>query len=106
MQFLELDFMPNPPRGCSYFYGNAAIQPFLQENNFLGIVRAHQCKEDGVGFTYDNNRVLTYAWPYITTVFSASNYCGNHGNRAAVLVYYEDDIQAVSYTHLTLPTKA
>jgi len=93
LQFLELDFMPNPPRGCSYFYGSAAIVPFLVANDLMGIVRAHQCKEEGVGFSYMNNRVLSYIWPYVTTVFSASNYCGSHGNRGAVLLFYDDDIQ-------------
>ena len=85
--------MPNPPRGCSYFYGSAAIVPFLVDNDLMGIVRAHQCKEDGVGFSYTDNRVLTFVWPYVTTVFSASNYCGSHGNRGAVLLFYDDDIQ-------------
>ena len=85
--------MPNPPRGCSYLFGNAAIQPFLEENHLLGIIRAHQCKEEGIGYAYINNRILPFVWPYITTVFSASNYCGNHGNKAALLVFYEDDIQ-------------
>lgn len=92
-QFLQLDFMPNPPRGCSYFFGNAAIEPFLKNNKLLGIVRAHQCKEDGVGYSYTDNRILTYVWPYVTTVFSASNYCGSHGNKGAAIIFYEDDIQ-------------
>ena len=46
LQFLELDFMPNPPRGCSHLFGYAAIKPFLDENNLIGIIRAHQCKEE------------------------------------------------------------
>ena len=85
--------MPNPPRGCSYLFGNAAIEPFLKNNDLRGIIRAHQCKEDGVAFSYLGNRVFSYSWPWVTTVFSASNYCGSHGNKAAVLIFYEDDIQ-------------
>ena len=85
--------MPNPPRGCSKFYGHAAIEPFLRDNQLLGIIRAHQCKEEGVAFAYPGNRLFTYAWPFVTTVFSASNYCSNHGNQAAVLIFYTDDIQ-------------
>ena len=46
-----------------------------------------------MGFAYCDNRHVQYAWPYITTVFSAANYCGNHGNKAAVLLFYEDDMQ-------------
>ena len=95
VQFLELDFMPNPPRGCSYLYGHAAIEPFLKANDLIGIIRAHQCKEEGVGFAYPGNRALSYKFPYITTVFSASNYCGTHGNKAAVMVFCQDDVQVL-----------
>ena len=58
-----------------------------------GVIRAHQCKEEGVGFAYADNREETFTFPYITTLFSASNYCGTHGNKAALLVFYEDDVQ-------------
>ena len=92
-QFLELDFMPNPPRGCSYLYGHGAVEPFLKANNLVGMIRAHQCKEEGVGFAYTDNRVIDYKFPYITTVFTASNYCGTHGNKAAVMIFLKDDIQ-------------
>ena len=85
--------MPNPPRGCSYFYGYAAVYPFLKANNLLGLIRAHQCKEEGVGFDYPDNRMETYPFPLITTLFSASNYCGTHGNKGAVMVFYSDDVQ-------------
>ena len=43
---MELDYLPNPPRGCSCFFGYAAIAPLLKECQLLGIVRAHQCKEE------------------------------------------------------------
>ena len=85
--------MPNPPRGCSYLYGHGAVEPFLKNNDLVGVIRAHQCKEEGVGFAYTDNRIIDYKFPYITTVFSASNYCGTHGNKAAVMVFYNDDIQ-------------
>ena len=85
--------MPNPPRGCSYLYGHGAVEPFLKANDLVGMIRAHQCKEEGVGFAYTDNRVIDYKFPYITTVFTASNYCGTHGNKAAVMVFLKDDIQ-------------
>ena len=50
-----------------------------------------------MAYAYADNRIIDYAWPYVTTVFSASNYCGNHGNRAAVMIFYEDDIQVCTY---------
>ena len=93
VQFLELDFMPNPPRGYSYLCGHGAVEPFLKNNDFVGMILALQCKEEGVGFAYTHNRIIEYKFPYVTTVFSASNYCGTHGNKAAVMVFYKDDIQ-------------
>ena len=62
-----------------------------------GVIRAHQCKEEGVGFAYADNREETFTFPYITTLFSASNYCGTHGNKAALMVFYEDDVQVCVY---------
>ena len=47
----------------------------------------------GVGYAYSDNRMVTFPFPYVTTLFSASNYCGTHGNKAAVMVFYEDSIQ-------------
>ena len=45
-QFLELDYIPNPPRGCSYFYCYDSVNKFIEENQLNGIVRGHECKED------------------------------------------------------------
>jgi hypothetical protein len=45
-QFLGLDYIPNPPRGCSYFYCYDSVNKFVEENQLKGIVRGHECKED------------------------------------------------------------
>lgn len=95
--FLELDYLPNPPRGCSYFYGYAALKPFLEENCLLGVIRAHQCKEEGVSYAFTDNRCSVFPFPYVTTVFSASNYCGTYGNKAGVMVLTPDDIQVLKF---------
>ncbi|CAI8058043.1 Serine/threonine-protein phosphatase 2B catalytic subunit gamma isoform [Geodia barretti] len=97
-EFLELDFLPNPPRGCSYFYGYAALKPFLESHKLLGIIRAHQCKEEGVSYSYTDNREVVFPFPYVTTVFSASNYCGSYGNKGAVMIFYPDDIQVLKFS--------
>ena len=62
--------MPNPPQGCSYLYGHGAVESFLRANQLVDMIHAHQCKEEGVGYTYANNRIIDYKFPYITTVFS------------------------------------
>ena len=48
-----------------------------------------------MGFAYTDNRVDNFVFPCVTTLFSAANYCGTHGNKAALMVFYEDDIQVV-----------
>ncbi len=65
------------------------------------MVRAHQCKEEGVGFAYTDNRKDVFTFPYVTTLFSAANYCGSYGNKAALLVFYQDDIQVPYYLEHT-----
>ena len=90
--------MPNPPRGCSHLFGYAAIKPFLEVNHLMGIIRAHQCKDEGISYEYTDNRKITFTFPYITTVFSAANYCGSYGNKGAVLVFTSNRIEVVKYT--------
>lgn len=36
---------------------------------------------------------MVYPFPYVTTVFSASNYCGSYGNKGAVMIFYPDNLQ-------------
>ena len=115
---MALDFFPNPPRGCSCFYGYGALAPLLKECNLLGVIRAHQCKEEvqrclfnmqdhndcyvevfflikGIHYCYTDNREQLYPFPLVTTVFSASNYCGTYTNKAAVMIFLPDDIQVL-----------
>ena len=51
----------------------------------------------GVSYAYTDNREVVYPFPYVTTVFSASNYCGSYGNKGAVMIFYPDDIQVSLY---------
>ena len=40
-------FSHNSVRGCSYFYSYAASCDFLQQNNLLSIIRAHEAQDAG-----------------------------------------------------------
>jgi serine/threonine-protein phosphatase 2B catalytic subunit len=97
-EFMELDYLPNPGRGCSCLYGYAAISQILSNNDLLGIIRGHQCKEEGISFAYSNNRKILFPFPLVTTVFSAANYCGTYTNKGAVLVILNDELQVIKYT--------
>ena len=94
-QFLELDFMPNPlgpevvlplrPRS------SGAI-PQSQPGWWAWSAPTSARRRGSAIYAYANNRIIDYKFPYIMTVFSASNYCGTHGNKAAVMVFYQDNI--------------
>lgn len=40
-------FVHNNVRGCSYFYTYAAACAFLENNNLLSIIRAHEAQDAG-----------------------------------------------------------
>jgi serine/threonine-protein phosphatase 2B catalytic subunit len=40
-------FTPNATRGCGYFYSYAAVCEFLQNNNLLSMIRAHEAQDQG-----------------------------------------------------------
>src|SRR5690606_13419303 len=51
--FLEIDWRPNPMRGCSYCFGYKAIKEFLTNNNLLCMIRAHEGQELGFARHFD-----------------------------------------------------
>ena len=73
----HVEFVSNPSRGCSVRFGRDALVKFLDANQLNGLIRGHEVMEDGVAFQYDQK---------VVTVFSAPNYCGRYGNRAAYLM--------------------
>lgn len=46
-EFIEIDWRPNPARGCSYCYGYRSVKTFLQKNALVCLVRAHEVQEEG-----------------------------------------------------------
>ena len=73
-------FVPSD-RGSGYLFGKDVVDKFVEENNIDVIIRAHQAVDTGYFFPYDSKRLVT--------LFSAPNYCGDYGNRAAVLLVDE-----------------
>lgn len=43
----EGEYKENDVRGCSYFYGCDAVRKFLDNNNLISILRAHEAQLDG-----------------------------------------------------------
>ncbi|XP_043252536.1 uncharacterized protein LOC122397446 isoform X1 [Colletes gigas] len=77
-------FSHNSVRGCSYFYSYAACCDFLQNNNLLSIIRAHEAQDAGYRM-YRKSQVTGF--PSLITIFSAPNYLDVYNNKAAVLKY-------------------
>ncbi|XP_073816352.1 calcineurin A1 isoform X4 [Musca autumnalis] len=77
-------FTHNSVRGCSYFFSYTACCEFLQKNNLLSVVRAHEAQDAGYRM-YRKNQVTGF--PSLITIFSAPNYLDVYNNKAAVLKY-------------------
>ncbi|KAJ6532762.1 serine/threonine-protein phosphatase 2B catalytic subunit A1 [Mycena vulgaris] len=70
-------FLHNHVRGCSYFFTYQAACQFLERNNLLSIIRAHEAQDAG----------FSTGFPSVMTIFSAPNYLDVYNNKAAVLKY-------------------
>jgi serine/threonine-protein phosphatase 2B catalytic subunit len=77
-------FIHNHVRGCSYFFSYPAACAFLEKNNLLSIIRAHEAQDAGYRM-YRKTR--TTGFPSVMTIFSAPNYLDVYNNKAAVLKY-------------------
>lgn len=63
-------------RGCSYTFGPQIVHDFCEKHGFHLVCRAHQVMDFGYEF---------FCQRKLATVFTASNYCGDYGNRGSVL---------------------
>lgn len=78
------NFSHNSVRGCSYYYSYNACCEFLQRNNMLSIIRAHEAQDAGYKMYRKSSAT---GFPSLITIFSAPNYLDVYGNKAAVLKY-------------------
>ncbi|KAI8890363.1 serine/threonine protein phosphatase 2B catalytic subunit [Backusella circina FSU 941] len=77
-------FEHNHVRGCSYFFSYRAACNFLDKNNLLSVIRAHEAQANGYRM-YRKSK--TTGFPALMTIFSAPNYIDVYNNKAAVLRY-------------------
>ena len=77
-------FVHNHVRGCSYFFSYPAACAFLEKNNLLSVIRAHEAQDAGYRM-YRKTR--STGFPSVMTIFSAPNYLDVYNNKAAVLKY-------------------
>lgn len=69
-------------------YGVKAVKNFLERTGLKGIIRAHQCVEDGYAMTLEDK---------VLTIFSAPNY-GGRKNKAGVAVINQQGIRVLQFT--------
>jgi len=74
----------NTVRGCSYFYSYSACCDFLQNNQLLSIIRAHEAQDAGYRMY---KKCQSTGFPSLITIFSAPNYLDVYNNKAAILKY-------------------
>ncbi|KAJ7783970.1 Metallo-dependent phosphatase-like protein [Mycena maculata] len=77
-------FLHNHVRGCSYFFTYQAACNFLERNNLLSIIRAHEAQDSGYRMY---RKTKTTGFPSLMTIFSAPNYLDVYNNKAAVIKY-------------------
>ena len=71
-------FIHNAVRGCSYAFSYHAACAFLERNNLLSIIRAHEAQDPGYRM-YRKTR--TTGFPSVITLFSAPNYLDVYNNK-------------------------
>lgn len=71
----ETDWGENE-RGCSHTFGPKIVEDFCNKHGYDLVCRAHQVMDHGYEF---------FCKRKLATVFTASNYCGDYGNRGSVL---------------------
>jgi len=81
------EFEFNETRQCSYRYGRDAVKAFLQRNNLLVVIRAHEVCFDGYKFLFPNKKTQM---PRVITVFSAPDYCDVYKNKASYLILKDE----------------
>jgi len=92
----EHDFKFNEVRGCSYFYGADAATKFLERNNLLTVIRAHEAQIEG----FKMHKWSGNDFPLVITIFSAPNYCDIYNNKGAVIKFDNNtlNIQQFNYS--------
>jgi diadenosine tetraphosphatase ApaH/serine/threonine PP2A family protein phosphatase len=78
----------NLVRGCSYYFKAQALYAFLQQNDLICMIRAHEYEEKGFLYHFERQQQQQdkSLFPPMMTVFSAPNYCDFHQNMGAFMI--------------------
>ncbi|EGR31816.1 ser thr protein phosphatase family protein, putative, partial [Ichthyophthirius multifiliis] len=95
----ESIYRQNEVRGCSYFYGNNAVKRFLNDNNLISVIRAHEAQLEG----YKMHKWNGQDFPMVITIFSAPNYCDVYNNKGAVIKFENNTLNIQQYNFTPHP---
>eukprot|EP01105_Mastigella_eilhardi_P015455 TRINITY_DN3536_c0_g1_i2.p1 TRINITY_DN3536_c0_g1~~TRINITY_DN3536_c0_g1_i2.p1 ORF type:complete len:630 (-),score=150.08 TRINITY_DN3536_c0_g1_i2:57-1721(-) len=95
-----LPYRHNEIRGCSFAFNYQAAIQFLDRNNLLCLVRAHEAQDEGYKM-YSGREGSSF--PSVITIFSAPNYLDAYGNKAAVLRYENNVLNIRQFNHVSHP---
>jgi serine/threonine-protein phosphatase 2B catalytic subunit len=93
-------FEYNDVRGCSYLYSFKAVVDFLDRNQLLSLIRAHEAQDAGYKMHLTNDAT---GFPSLITLFSAPNYLDAYGNKGAVLRYDGSVMNIRQFNHTKHP---
>jgi serine/threonine-protein phosphatase 2B catalytic subunit len=93
-------FKFNDIRGCSYLFGYRAACEFLDRNNLLSILRAHEAQDAGYKM---HRKSKETGFPTVITLFSAPNYLDAYSNKAAILRYEDNVMNIRQFNHSPHP---
>jgi len=93
-------FKFNEVRGCSWQFSFRAASEFLQRNNLLSIIRAHEAQDNGYKMHRKSEET---GFPTVITLFSAPNYLDAYGNKAAILRYEDNIMNIRQFNHSPHP---
>lgn len=97
---IETGFKENSVRGCSVVFGLKAVKPFLSENKFVSVFRAHEAQLEGYRMHMWNKSV---SFPPVITIFSAPNYCDVYNNKGAILNLVNNTINLQQFNYSPHP---
>ena len=89
-----IGWIENTNRGCSYIFGAKAATPFLEKNEILTLIRAHEAQMDGYKMHNWNPEM---GFPSVITVFSAPNYCDVYSNFGAAIMFKDNNVNIKQY---------
>jgi len=92
--------MSNETRGTSYVYTHKAVCEFLDRNNLLSVIRAHEVQDQGYRMYKQNPKTN---FPTVITLFSAPNYCDVYNNKGSVMIYSENSMNIKKFSYSPHP---